>query len=64
MGQYNQGNTISQKCQAYKNSEGVNRIAEERMLNDQGRKIFREKRGQNIEETKHYPNVDEKSWKL
>ena len=59
MGQHNQGNTISQKHQAYKNSEGVNRIAEERMLNDQGRKIVREKRGQNIEETNHYYNIEE-----
>ena len=40
-GQHEKGNTISQKQQAYKNSSGLNRIAEERMLNDQGRKIVR-----------------------
>ena len=28
MGQHNKGNTISQKQQAYKNSAGVNRVAE------------------------------------
>ena len=41
VGQHKSGNTISQKHQAYKNNQGVNRIAEERMLNDQGRKIVR-----------------------
>ncbi len=41
MGEHRGGNTISQKQQAYKNSSGVNRIAEERMLNDKGRKIIK-----------------------
>lgn len=41
MGEHRGGNTISQKQQAYKNSSGVNRIAEERMLNDKGRKLIR-----------------------
>jgi hypothetical protein len=41
MGEHKNGNTISQKQQAYKNSSGINRIAEERMLNDKGRKIVR-----------------------
>lgn len=59
MGQNKGGNTISQKHQAYKNNQGVNRIAEERMLNDRGRKIVREKRGHDIEETNHYYNIDE-----
>lgn len=59
MGEHRGGNTISQKHQAYKNNQGVNRIAEQRMLNDRGRKIVREKRGNNIEETNHYYNIDE-----
>ena len=29
------------------------------MLNDQGRKIVREKRGDQVEETNHYYNIDE-----
>lgn len=41
MGEHKKGNTISQKQQAYKNNSGVNRIAEERMLNDRGRKLIR-----------------------
>lgn len=41
MGQHQGGHTISQKQQAYKNSEGVNRIAEERMFDNKGRKIMR-----------------------
>jgi hypothetical protein len=59
MGEHRNGNTISQKQQAYRNTNGVNQIAEERMLNDRGRKIVREKRGGNIEETNHYYNIDE-----
>lgn len=45
-GQNKNGQTISQKHQAYKNSEGIKRIAEERMLNDRGHKILKEKRGE------------------
>lgn len=41
MSEHRGGTTISQKQQAYKNSDGVNRIAEERMLDDKGRKIVR-----------------------
>lgn len=59
MGQNKGGNTISQKQQAYKNNQGLNRIAEERMLNDRGRKVIKEKVGNNIEETNHYYNIDE-----
>ena len=59
MGEHRGGNTISQKHQAYKNNQGVNRIAEERMLNDRGRKVIKEKRGNDIEETNHYYNIDE-----
>lgn len=59
MGEHKGGKTISQKQQAYKNSSGVNRIAEERMLNDKGRKIIKEKNGNGIEETNHYYNIDE-----
>jgi hypothetical protein len=44
-GQNKNGQTISQKQQAYKNNDGIKRIAEERMLNDQGRKVIKEKRG-------------------
>eukprot|EP00178_Gracilaria_changii_P025583 TRINITY_DN78796_c0_g1_i1.p1 TRINITY_DN78796_c0_g1~~TRINITY_DN78796_c0_g1_i1.p1 ORF type:complete len:138 (+),score=19.53 TRINITY_DN78796_c0_g1_i1:34-447(+) len=44
-GQNKNGNTISQKQQAYKNNDGVRRIAEERMLNDKGKKYIKEKRG-------------------
>lgn len=58
-GQNKGGKTISQKQQAYRNNLGVNRIAEERMLDNKGRKIVREKRGNNIEETNHYYNIDE-----
>lgn len=29
------------------------------MLNDKGRKIVREKRGNEVEETNHYYNIDE-----
>ena len=53
------GNTISQKQQGYRNNDGIKRIAEERMLNDQGRKVIKEKRGNNVEETNHYYNLDE-----
>lgn len=49
---------ISEKQQAYKNNAGMNRIAEERMLNNQGRKIIKEKRGNDIEETHHYFNIE------
>lgn len=59
MGEHRGGQTISQKQQAYRNTDGLNRIAEERMLNDRGRKIVREKRGNDIEETMHYYNIDE-----
>lgn len=48
MGEHRGGQTISQKQQAYRNTDGLNRIAEERMLNDRGRKIVREKRGNDI----------------
>ena len=59
-GQNKNGQTISQKQQAYKNNDGIKRIAEERMLNDQGRKVIKEKRGnQEVEETNHYYNIDE-----
>ena len=40
-GQNKNGQTISQKQQAYKNSDGVKRMAEERMLNDKGHKIVK-----------------------
>jgi hypothetical protein len=59
IGEHREGNTISQKQQAYKNNKGVNRVAEERMLNDQGRKIVKQKVGNNVEETKHYYNIEE-----
>lgn len=59
MGQHRNGQTISEKQQAYKNSSGINRLAEERMLNDQGRKIVKEKRGNAVEVTNHYFNIDE-----
>lgn len=47
-GQNKNGQTISQKHQAYKNSDGIKRIAEERMLNDRGHKIMKEKRGDQV----------------
>lgn len=59
MGEHKGGKTISQKQQAYKNSAGVNRIAEERMLDDRGRKIVKERNANGIEETNHYYNIDE-----
>jgi hypothetical protein len=59
LGQHRNGQTISEKQQAYKNSAGVNRLAEERMLNDHGRKIVKEKKGNDIEVTNHYYNIDE-----
>ena len=59
MGQNKAGQTISQKQQAYKNNQGINRIAEERMLDNKGRKIVKEKIGNNVEETNHYYNIDE-----
>lgn len=59
MGEHRRGQTISEKQQAYKNSAGVNRLAEERMLNDQGRKIVKEKKGNDIEVSNHYYNMDE-----
>lgn len=40
-GEHKNGKTISQKHQAYKDSNGVKRIAEERMLNDKGHKIVK-----------------------
>ena len=36
---------ISERQQAYQNNLGTARIAEERRLNDQGRKVISEKRG-------------------
>ncbi len=59
MGQHKGGNTISQKQQAYKDSLGRNRIAEERMLNDRGRKVVKQKINGDIEETNHYYNIDD-----
>ena len=42
MGQHQNGQTISQKKQAYQDpSQGIDRIAEERMLNDRGRKVVK-----------------------
>ena len=58
-GEHKNGKTISQKQQAYKDTHGVNRIAEERMLNDRGHKIVKEKRGNEVEETNHYYNIEE-----
>lgn len=52
------GQTISQTQQMYKNTEGVNKIAEERMLNEQGRKIVKSKEGEEVHETEHYHNVE------
>ena len=62
MGQKQNGQTISEKKQAYQDSNrGVDRIAEERMLNDRGRKVVKERvggRNGQIEETNHYYNMD------
>jgi hypothetical protein len=60
VGQNKNGQTISQKQQAYKNSDGVKRMAEERMLNDKGHKIMKEKKvGGEIEHSNHYYNMNE-----
>lgn len=65
LGQHKNGNTvrlnlieISEKQQGYQNTAGMRRVAEERMLNQQGRKLVKEKRGNQIEETNHYFNMD------
>lgn len=56
-GQHKNGQTISQKQQGYKDNDGLRKIAEERMLNDQGRKIIRERKGDREETTNHYYNL-------
>ena len=58
-GHNDKGHTISQTHQAYKNSDGVKRVAEERMLNDRGHKLMKEKRNGHVEESHHYFNLDE-----
>jgi hypothetical protein len=58
-GEHKGGNTISEKHQAYQNSQGQKRLAEERMVNDKGRKIIKNKHANGeIEETNHYYNID------
>ena len=59
-GENKNGHTISETKQAYKNNDGVKRIAEERMLNDRGHKVMKEqRRGGEVEQTNHYYNMDE-----
>ena len=58
-GHNDKGHTISQTHQAYKNSDGIKRIAEERMLNDRGHKLMKEKKNGQVEESHHYFNLDE-----
>lgn len=41
-GQHKSGNTISEKQQAYQNSKGQKRLAEEQMLNNKGRKVIKD----------------------
>ncbi|KAL4478343.1 hypothetical protein ABPG72_009579 [Tetrahymena utriculariae] len=54
------GNTISERQQAYKNSyEKRDVIAQERMLNNQGRKFVQERQNGQISSTNHYLNMDE-----
>ncbi|CAD8142706.1 unnamed protein product [Paramecium pentaurelia] len=54
------GHTISERQQGYKNSDGIDRFAHERMMNDKGRKHIRErdKTGQ-ITTTNNYMNIEE-----
>ncbi|CAD8151016.1 unnamed protein product [Paramecium octaurelia] len=54
------GHTISERQQGYKNSDGIDRFAHERMMNDKGRKYIRERdwNGQ-ITTTNHYMNIEE-----
>lgn len=58
-GEHKGGNTISEKQQAYQNNKGLKKLAEERMLNDKGRKVIKTKlpNGE-VEENNHYYNID------
>lgn len=56
------GNTISEKHEAYKNTgSGLERIAQERMLNEKGRKYIQERNRQKNEELAHdyFYNISE-----
>lgn len=54
------GHTISERQQGYKNSDGIDRFAHERMMNDKGRKHLRERdRTGQVTTTNHYLNMDE-----
>ncbi|CAD8067671.1 unnamed protein product [Paramecium sonneborni] len=54
------GHTISERQQGYKNSDGIDKFAHERLMNEKGKKHIRErdKTGQ-ITTTNHYQNIEE-----
>ena len=52
------GNTVSERQQLYHNSEtGLHKAAHERMMNNQGRKLVKEKLGPDSKEYEHYRNI-------
>ncbi|KAM3142072.1 hypothetical protein pb186bvf_005726 [Paramecium bursaria] len=54
------GHTISERQQGYKNTDGIDRFAHERMMNDKGRKYVKERdRTGQISTTNNYYNIDE-----
>lgn len=58
-GQNKNGQTISERKQAYKDNRGLNQIAEQRMLNDKGHKVVKVKRGDHIQAVNHFYNIEE-----
>lgn len=53
------GQVISERAQAYRNSNGIDRTGHERMLGEQGRKVVRERNRLGEEdETNHFHNLD------
>jgi myeloid leukemia factor 1 len=54
------GHVISEHKQAYRNSNGIDRIGHERRLDDRGRKVVKERNRETNEEeeTNHFHNMD------
>lgn len=58
-GEHKGGNTISEKQQAYQNSKGQRRLAEEQMINNKGRKVIKDKHPNGeVEQKFNYYNID------
>ena len=56
------GKTVSERQQAYKNTgTGVDKLAHEKMMDSQGRKVVKERKNGNVEQYDHYYNLNEEN---